>query len=122
MAHVAGTHLHNTGDTESKVVMAGQMLLRTRGRVLGFSKLDVGPLCRRFRNDTRRAPRNRLSKTKTGSYFVHGPKDTQYPVKVTCANTIERKPDIFPFIPSRPRHLEIAITAHPFYHIGVVEV
>jgi putative molybdopterin biosynthesis protein len=42
MAHVAGTHLHNTGRTESNVVMASQKLSGTRGRVMGFSMLEEG--------------------------------------------------------------------------------
>jgi putative molybdopterin biosynthesis protein len=42
MAHVAGTHLHNTGKTESNVVMASQKLYGTRGRVMGFSMLEEG--------------------------------------------------------------------------------
>jgi molybdate-binding protein/DNA-binding XRE family transcriptional regulator len=42
MAHVAGTHLHNTGKIESNVVMAGRTLLHTRGRVMGFSLLEEG--------------------------------------------------------------------------------
>jgi putative molybdopterin biosynthesis protein len=41
-AHVAGTHLHNTGRTESNVVMASQKLYGTRGRVMGFSMLEEG--------------------------------------------------------------------------------
>ena len=42
LAHVAGTHLHNTGKTESNVVMAGQKLAGVRGFVLGFSLLEEG--------------------------------------------------------------------------------
>jgi putative molybdopterin biosynthesis protein len=42
MTHVAGTHLHNTGKSESNVVMAGQKLFGARGRVLGFSLLEEG--------------------------------------------------------------------------------
>ena len=42
MAHVAGTHLHNTGKAESNVVMASQKLYGTRGRVMGFSLLEEG--------------------------------------------------------------------------------
>ena len=40
--HVAGTHLHNTGKTESNVVMAGQKLKGVSSRVLGFSLLEEG--------------------------------------------------------------------------------
>jgi putative molybdopterin biosynthesis protein len=40
--HVAGTHLHNTGETESNVVMAGQKLTGISSRVLGFSLLEEG--------------------------------------------------------------------------------
>lgn len=42
VAHVAGTHLHNTGKTESNVVMAGQKLTGISSRVLGFSLLEEG--------------------------------------------------------------------------------
>ncbi len=42
LTHVAGTHLHNTGKTESNVVMASQKLAGVRGRVLGFSLLEEG--------------------------------------------------------------------------------
>jgi putative molybdopterin biosynthesis protein len=42
MAHVAGTHLHNTGKSESNVVMASQKLFGASGRVLGFSLLEEG--------------------------------------------------------------------------------
>jgi molybdate-binding protein len=42
MTHVAGTHLHNTGKTESNVVMASQKLFGTSGRVMGFSLLEEG--------------------------------------------------------------------------------
>ncbi|MFZ1984995.1 MAG: substrate-binding domain-containing protein, partial [Desulfatitalea sp.] len=41
-AHVAGTHLHNTVDTESNVVMAEQKLVGGRGCVMGFSILEEG--------------------------------------------------------------------------------
>jgi putative molybdopterin biosynthesis protein len=42
MAHVAGTHLHNTDNTESNVVAATQTLDGIRCRVLGFSHLEEG--------------------------------------------------------------------------------
>lgn len=42
LAHVAGTHLHNTGRTESNVVLAGRKLGEMRGYVLGFSLLEEG--------------------------------------------------------------------------------
>jgi putative molybdopterin biosynthesis protein len=42
IAHVAGTHLHNTGNTESNVVVASQKLLGVSGRILGFSLLEEG--------------------------------------------------------------------------------
>lgn len=42
VAHVAGTHLHNTGQAESNVVTAGRRLKGMRGRVLGFSLLEEG--------------------------------------------------------------------------------
>ena len=42
MAHVAGTHLHNTGKTESNVVMASQKLMHVQSSVLGFSLLEEG--------------------------------------------------------------------------------
>jgi molybdopterin molybdotransferase/putative molybdopterin biosynthesis protein len=42
MAHVAGTHLHNTGKTESNVVMAGKTLTKGPSSVLGFSLLEEG--------------------------------------------------------------------------------
>jgi molybdopterin molybdotransferase/putative molybdopterin biosynthesis protein len=42
VAHLAGTHLHNTGRTESNVVMAGQKLKSVSSRVLGFSLLEEG--------------------------------------------------------------------------------
>jgi len=42
LAHVAGTHLHNTGKSESNVVMASQKLAGVRGSVLGFSLLEEG--------------------------------------------------------------------------------
>lgn len=41
-AHVAGTHLHNTGKTESNVVFASQKLAGFRALVLGFSLLEEG--------------------------------------------------------------------------------
>lgn len=42
LAHVAGTHLHNTGRTESNVVLASRKLGDMRGHVLGFSLLEEG--------------------------------------------------------------------------------
>ncbi len=42
VAHVAGTHLHNTGQAESNVVTAGRKLKGIRSRVLGFSLLEEG--------------------------------------------------------------------------------
>ncbi len=42
LAHVAGTHLHNTGKLESNVVLASQKLTGMNGRVLGFSLLEEG--------------------------------------------------------------------------------
>jgi putative molybdopterin biosynthesis protein len=42
MAHVAGTHLHNTGNIESNVVMASRKLSGVNGRILGFSLLEEG--------------------------------------------------------------------------------
>ncbi|MBI4776196.1 MAG: helix-turn-helix domain-containing protein [Deltaproteobacteria bacterium] len=42
VAHVAGTHLHNTGSAESNVVTAGRKLAGVSGRVLGFSLLEEG--------------------------------------------------------------------------------
>ena len=42
LTHVAGIHLHNTGKTESNVVLAGQKLAGVRGSILGFSLLEEG--------------------------------------------------------------------------------
>jgi putative molybdopterin biosynthesis protein len=42
VAHVAGTHLHNTGGTESNVVMAGQKLAGMHASILSFSLLEEG--------------------------------------------------------------------------------
>ena len=42
VAHVAGTHLHNTGKQESNVVVAGKTLTGIQSRVLGFSLLEEG--------------------------------------------------------------------------------
>lgn len=42
MAHVAGTHLHNTGGAESNVLMAGRKLMHVQSSVLGFSLLEEG--------------------------------------------------------------------------------
>jgi putative molybdopterin biosynthesis protein len=41
-AHLAGTHLHNTGKDESNVLLAGQMLLGAGVNVIGFSLLEEG--------------------------------------------------------------------------------
>ena len=41
-AHIAGTHLHNTGKAESNVLLAGQMLVGGGVRVIGFSMLEEG--------------------------------------------------------------------------------
>lgn len=42
LAHVAGTHLHNMGTTESNVTLAAQKLAGVRGIVMGFSLLEEG--------------------------------------------------------------------------------
>lgn len=42
ITHLAGTHLHNTGKTESNVALAKQKLAGMRGRVMGFSLLEEG--------------------------------------------------------------------------------
>jgi molybdopterin molybdotransferase/putative molybdopterin biosynthesis protein len=42
MAHVAGTHLHNTGPKESNVMTAGQKLGMMSCCILGFSLLEEG--------------------------------------------------------------------------------
>ncbi len=42
IAHVAGTHLHNTDHGESNVITAGQKLGSQQGIVLGFSLLEEG--------------------------------------------------------------------------------
>ncbi|MEJ2038220.1 MAG: substrate-binding domain-containing protein [Desulfosarcinaceae bacterium] len=42
LAHVAGTHLHNTGREESNVVLAGERLAGIKSRVFGFSLLEEG--------------------------------------------------------------------------------
>ncbi|WP_319407883.1 substrate-binding domain-containing protein [uncultured Desulfosarcina sp.] len=42
VTHVAGTHLHNTGKTETNVVVASQKLVGMRSRVMGFSLLEEG--------------------------------------------------------------------------------
>ena len=41
-AHVAGTHLHNTGKAESNVVLAAKTLRHGRSSILGFSLLEEG--------------------------------------------------------------------------------
>jgi putative molybdopterin biosynthesis protein len=40
--HVAGTHLHNTGEAESNVVFAGRKLAGLSSRIIGFSLLEEG--------------------------------------------------------------------------------
>ena len=42
VAHMAGTHLHNTGKAEANVVTAAKKLSRVESRVLGFSLLEEG--------------------------------------------------------------------------------
>lgn len=42
VAHVAGTHLHNTGKSESNVIVARQKLAGVSSSVLGFSLLEEG--------------------------------------------------------------------------------
>lgn len=42
LAHVAGTHLHNTGKAESNVVMAAKTLGHAQCSILGFSLLEEG--------------------------------------------------------------------------------
>ena len=42
VTHVAGTHLHNTGEVESNVVLARKKLSGVNGSVLGFSLLEEG--------------------------------------------------------------------------------
>ncbi len=42
VAHVAGTHLHNTGQEETNVVVAGKKLAGLRSQVFGFSLLEEG--------------------------------------------------------------------------------
>ena len=42
VTHVAGTHLHNTGDKESNVMVAKQKLAGVSSNVLGFSLLEEG--------------------------------------------------------------------------------
>lgn len=42
VTHVAGTHLHNTGNAESNVEVASRKLTGVRGTVLGFSMLEEG--------------------------------------------------------------------------------
>jgi len=42
LAHVAGTHLHNTDNTESNVTAAARQLVGVKGHVLGFSRLEEG--------------------------------------------------------------------------------
>ncbi len=42
ITHLAGTHLHNTGKTESNVVAASQKLAGINSRILGFSLIEEG--------------------------------------------------------------------------------
>lgn len=42
IAHVAGTHLHNSGESEANVTVAGEKLAGKRGIILGFSLLEEG--------------------------------------------------------------------------------
>ena len=42
VTHLAGTHLHNTGKTESNVAIAKEKLSGVNGSVLGFSLLEEG--------------------------------------------------------------------------------
>ena len=42
VAHVAGTHLHNTGKDESNVILARQKLAGVSSSILGFSLLEEG--------------------------------------------------------------------------------
>ena len=42
LAHVAGTHLHNTGKEEANVLLAGEKLSGMTGKILGFSLLEEG--------------------------------------------------------------------------------
>lgn len=41
-AHVAGTHLHNTGTMESNVRLAKRMLLGSKALLIGFSRVEEG--------------------------------------------------------------------------------
>lgn len=42
VAHVAGTHLHNTGETEANIALARQKMAGLKGMVMGFSFLEEG--------------------------------------------------------------------------------
>jgi putative molybdopterin biosynthesis protein len=42
LTHIAGTHLHNSGETESNVVVARQKLPSMHSHILGFSLLEEG--------------------------------------------------------------------------------
>jgi molybdate-binding protein/DNA-binding XRE family transcriptional regulator len=42
VTHVAGTHLHNTGKTETNIAVARQKMSGLKGTVLGFSYLEEG--------------------------------------------------------------------------------
>jgi DNA-binding XRE family transcriptional regulator len=41
-AHLAGTHLHNTGTMESNVRLAKKMLLGSKAMLIGFSRVEEG--------------------------------------------------------------------------------
>ncbi len=47
VAHVAGTHMHNTGAEESNVVVAGEALTHVPSRLLGFSLMEEGVMVAR---------------------------------------------------------------------------
>lgn len=42
VAHVAGTHLHNTGAKEANVALARRKLMHVESRILGFSLMEEG--------------------------------------------------------------------------------
>jgi putative molybdopterin biosynthesis protein len=46
-SHLAGTHLHNTGEGQSNVTLASHLLENIRARVIGFSLLEEGLLVAR---------------------------------------------------------------------------
>jgi molybdate-binding protein/DNA-binding XRE family transcriptional regulator len=47
VAHVAGTHLHNSGDKEANVVLARQKMSDKNGFLVGFSTIEEGLLVAR---------------------------------------------------------------------------